>query len=202
MIVLAFAACGGERQIVTAPSSPAPLSAAPAWFNIFIRGHVLDFRTQAGVPGAVVQFVEWTDERIKIVATTDASGSYTMTVPNQDQFFVLVGGVGLGSALVTGPAYRGDLFVNGGPCISRYGAITDARTLRPVAGATVSLAPTLTTRSGPDGWYRLDLGCPSENYGGGTTFMYITHPNYAPRQTVVGRGVYGVERVDLDLQPR
>jgi hypothetical protein len=38
------------------------------------------------------------------------------------------------------------------------------------------------------------------NLPGGTTFMLVTHPNYAPRQQVVGRGIQGVRRVDLDLE--
>src|SRR5258708_18070039 len=118
--MLAFGACGGERPMVRAPSSPVPLSPAPAWFSIPIHGRVVDFRTQAGVPGLVVQFSEWTGEGVEIQATTDAGGLYTMTVPNQDQVLVSVAGVVIGSAQVTGPAYRGDLFVNGGPYISRY----------------------------------------------------------------------------------
>jgi hypothetical protein len=32
--------------------------------------------------------------------------------------------------------------------------------------------------------------------------MLVTHPNYAPRQQVVGRGMPGVRRVDLDLERR
>jgi hypothetical protein len=30
--------------------------------------------------------------------------------------------------------------------------------------------------------------------------MYVTHPNYAPRQQIVGRGVQGVSRIDLDFE--
>jgi hypothetical protein len=103
---------------------------------------------------------------------------------------------------VTGSGYRGDLLVRGGTCISRYGTLADARTLRPVGGATVSLGGQ-TAISEPDGWYRIDLGCPStETIGFNTTFMRVSHPNYAMREQVVGRGIQRVSRLDVDLERR
>ncbi len=77
----------------------------------------------------------------------------------------------------------------------------DASTLGPVRGATISLSGGTAT-SGPDGWYRIDLGCPERSLPGGTTFIYVTHPNYVQRQQVVGRGVQGVLRLDFDLERR
>ncbi len=60
-----------------------------------------------------------------------------------------------------------------------------------------------TTISEPDGWYRIDLGCPATGtIGFNTTFMTVTHPNYAKREQVVGRGISGVSRIDLDLDRR
>jgi hypothetical protein len=103
---------------------------------------------------------------------------------------------------VTGSGYRGDLLVRGGTCISRYGTLADARTLRPVGGATVSLGGQ-TAISEPDGWYRIDLGCPSTGtIGFNTTFMRVSHPNYAMREQVVGRGIQRVSRLDVDLERR
>ncbi|OLC42250.1 MAG: hypothetical protein AUH43_23075 [Acidobacteria bacterium 13_1_40CM_65_14] len=102
---------------------------------------------------------------------------------------------------MTGSAYRGDFLVRAGTCVSRYGTLVDARTLRPVAGATVSLTGSKTT-SGADGWYRIDLGCPTSNPVGGTTEMTVEHPSYVPRSVIVGRGVVGVTRRDLDLERR
>ena len=107
----------------------------------------------------------------------------------------------MGTVWITGRAYRGDLLLDSGTCVSRYGTLTDVRTLRPVTGATVSLGGG-TAISGADGWYRIDLGCPQTNLPGGTTFMHVTHPNYVPRQQVVGRGIQGVRRLDLDLERR
>jgi hypothetical protein len=190
-VLLIFATCScDERQAVTGPSSG----------RVSIRGRVVDFGTQAAVSGAVVQFArELSPDDSR--ATTDSSGSYVLTVPSAGFFTVSVDGSFVGSGRVTGAAYRGDLFVAGGTCISRYGSLADARTLRPVGGATVRLG-LATTTSGADGWYRIDLGCPAMNFPGGTTLMYVTHPNYAPREQVVGRGVQGVRRIDLDLERR
>ena len=189
--VMIVMACGcDERQTVTGPSSN----------SVSIRGHVLDFRTQVGISGVVVQFAA-ESQVADIRATTDASGSYVMSVPIFGPLTVSVDGVFVGTGRVTGPTYRGDLLIDSGTCISRYGTLADARTLRPVAGATVTVGGG-TTISGADGWYRIDLGCPTMNLPGNTTFVYVTHPNYTPRQQVVGRGVQGVRRVDLDLERR
>ena len=60
-----------------------------------------------------------------------------------------------------------------------------------------------TTTSEPDGWYRIDLGCPpTGTIGFNTTFMSVTHPDFAPRQQVVGRGIGGLSRIDIDLERR
>jgi len=124
-----------------------------------------------------------------------------MFVPSIDFYSISVDGAVVGRGLVTGrPTYRGDLLVHGGTCISRYGALTDAGTLRPVAGATISLGRSTTSEA--DGWYRIDLGCPEINRGGNTTFMTVEHPRYVSRSVGVGRGVFGVQRIDLDLVRR
>jgi len=164
-----------------------------------IRGRVMDFRTETGVAGVVVQF---TGQSQDTRATTDANGAYIMSMPNTGSFTVSLDGKFAGTARVTGITYRGDLVVESGTCVSRYGTLADARTLKAVVGATVSVAGGTTT-SGPDGWYRIDLGCPSTTGPSSfnTTFLYVTHPNYARRSLVVGRGVQGVRRLDLDLEP-
>lgn len=189
--VLVVTACScDQRHTVTVPSPNGEV----------VRGRVLDFRTQAGLSGVVVRFV---GESVSVDAraTTDASGSYAISVPIIGPSTVSVDGVPVGTVRVTGRASRGDLLLDRGTCISRYGALTDARTMNPVAGATVSLGGR-TAISGADGWYRIDFGCPEPSLPGGTTFMYVTHANYAPREQVVGRGIQGVRRVDLDLERR
>ena len=196
MAVLAFVAYGCDEG---------PTATGPSSNGVPIRGQVLDFSTQAGVSGVVVQIGE-------TPATTDASGFYAMSMPvvRSISFTVSVDGVSVGTARVTGSTYRGDLLIDRGTCVSRYGTLADARTLRPVAGAAVSVGTgtatvpnSRTTVSGPDGWYRVDLGCPANGLAGfNTTLLYVAHPNYASRQEVVGRGVHGVRRLDLDLQRR
>ena len=188
--VLALGAGGCDGQATTGPSST----------GILVGGEVLAFRTQAGVPGAVVQFRDGT--AAELLATTDASGHYALSLSAAGSFTILVDGQYVGVGRVTGSRYRGDLLIRGGTCISRYGTLADARTLRPVGGATVSMGAE-TTSSEPDGWYRIDLGCPATGtIGFNTTFMTVTHPNYAKREQVVGRGISGVSRIDLDLDRR
>jgi hypothetical protein len=160
-----------------------------------VTGRVADFLSGAGVPGAAVRFGAAT-------AVTDSAGSYTIALPGIGPYEATVDGVIVGSGHVTGPGYRGDFLVRPGACISRYGTIVSARTGRPVTDAKVSLTG-VEVRSGSDGWYRVDLGCPA---GGptsfGTTIMFVTHPEYFDRAQVVGRGVSGVFRIDLQLHPR
>jgi len=182
---------------VSSLSASIELTAEKRSTGLSIRGGVLDFSTQTGVAGTVVQF----SSRAGVAfAMTDANGLYVMSVPTADSFEVSVDNAFVGLVRVTWSAYRGDLLVKGGPCITRYGRLTDARTLRPVSGATVSLLEG-TTVSGPDGWYRVDLGCPSTGkIGFNTTVLNVTHPDYARRWFVVGRGAQGVQRVDLDLE--
>jgi hypothetical protein len=185
------AACGCENDRVTTAPSPS--------LNVSIGGQAVNYRTNSGISGAVVRFVG--EERpIVVEAITDRNGSYTMTLPIAGFFSLWVAGARVGAGHVTSSAYRGDLFVNDAACIARYGTLADARTLRPIAGATVHLAGNEAV-SGLDGWYRLDFGCPSTRQSGNTTYMAITHPNYARRDVVVGRGVQEVDRVDVDLEP-
>jgi hypothetical protein len=45
------------------------------------------------------------------------------------------------------------------------------------------------TVTGSDGWYRIDFGCPPEGIVGfNTTFIDVSHPAYADRSEIVGRG--------------
>jgi hypothetical protein len=182
MLILLAAACGGQKTPVE-PSGVAVVS-----------GHVVDFEAGVGISGVTVAFGETT-------AVTGAGGSYTLALPIGGLYEPLVDGAPAGTSRVTA-TYRGDFLVRPGTCISRYGTLSDRRTLRPVSGATVSLGGQ-KVMSGPDGWYRVDLGCPSDGLiGFNTTFISASHPDYMDQSQVVGRGVSGVSRVDLELQKR
>jgi len=175
------------------------LPAGPTRGSFSISGRVIEFRTQAPLAGGRVEFTP-ESSTIMVSATTDAAGSYTITMPASATYVAAVNGSLAGVAVINRPSYRGDLFVNGGDCASRYGTVTDARTARPIAGATLSVAGASAT-SGADGWYRIDLGCPAST-GFGTTLISVTHPDYSSTQRVVGRGVQGVSRLDLELEKR
>jgi len=174
---------------------------APSGSGVRISGRLLDFRSQAGIAGAVLLFSR--DQQLgNVTTTTLADGSYVVTVPAVGPFTISADGAYLGSAHVTGPAYPGGLLEDSGTCISRYGSVVDARTLRPVVGATVSLLDA-SAPTGIDGFYRIDLGCPSSGpIGFNTTFLSVSHPDYSPGSAVVGRGVAGVRRLDVDLEHR
>jgi hypothetical protein len=188
LIVLLAGVWGCQRQDVTGPSST----------SRSIQGRVIEFETQTPLAGAVVQFAadqQAGDSR----ATTDVSGAYAMTLQDTGIFTVSVDGIVIGTARLTRPTYRGDLLVDRGNCISRYGTVVDSRTLRTVGGATVAIG-TNTTISGPDGWYRIDLGCPSVPFFTNTVVITVTHPSFAEYQQIIGRGVQGVLRIDLPLE--
>jgi hypothetical protein len=188
-----FLTCGcGDRQHLTGPTT-GPVS---------VRGRIVDFSTQAAVAAAVVEFqtIALTSLTEPARATTDSTGAFVLTLPDAGPFVAVVDASPVGVAFISAPIYRGDFFVNGGDCVSRYGILADARTRKPIAGATVTVLAR-TAISGADGWYRVDLGC-SGSTGFNTTFLYVVHPDYTPRQQGVGRGVQGVWRLDLDLERR
>jgi hypothetical protein len=185
------------------------LPAAPTGSaDVRVTGRILDYASGAGVSGARVAFEDLgTDNRYVVVATalSDVTGAYTLMVPSGDHQ-PFVDGEWIGQLRLTGLSYWGDLLVRGGNCVARYGTVTDAQTLRPIAGVTVSVrGPGLehSTVSGTDGWYRIDLGCPSGGViGFNTTEILASHPNYGNASKPTGRGVAGVTRVDFELGRR
>jgi len=193
-VALAMAlAAGCGRKSPTEPTDPMPPTGPVA-----IRGSVRDFTTGTPLAMARLQFTADSGGAVT-TAVANASGVYDITVPAVGAYTVLRDDVYAGTLQVTGPAYQGDLRIDTGTCVSRYGVLTDARTTRPVAGATVALPPQAVT-SGVDGSYRIDLGC-EPNFSFSTTFITVTHPAYQQRQQVVGRGIHNVVRLDLVLEP-
>jgi hypothetical protein len=165
-----------------------------------LQGRVTDFTSDAPLPGVTIGFGADV-AAINLTATTDAAGHYALDVPAGPLYASIDGQILANLAVrIGGPAYRGDLLGNGGVCISRYGLVTDGTTFQPVAGASVRLGGR-TMVTGPDGWYRIDLGCvddPFNNFN--TTFMYVSHPAYREFSRVLGRGIHRVNRIDAELQ--
>lgn len=158
-----------------------------------ISGVVQEFSTGTAVPGATVTFGTAT-------AVTNASGVYQIAVPALEIYTPTVDGERMGNSRVFGESYRGDFLVRSGTCVSRYGTVSDLGLHRPIAGATVSLGGKQTV-TGADGWYRLDFGCPPNGLVGfNTTFIYATHPTHADASRIIGRGIDGVYRLDIDMQ--
>jgi hypothetical protein len=115
-------------------------------------------------------------------------------------YYFTINNLPAGRGYPAGANYRGDLLVDSGTCVSRYGVVMDARTLRPIAGASVgSSGNTVTTTT--EGWYRIDWGCPSSGtIGFNTTFLTASHPSYTSQQQVLGRGIQNVQRLDFLLE--
>ncbi len=162
-----------------------------------LRGRVMDYQTAKSFAAATVQFTD--SQSRQVTATSDANGLYVLPTLSLGRVSVYVNERYAGMLLLGASTFRGDLLVDSEFCSARYGVITDARTLTPVVGAMISVYGRETT-SGPDGWYRLDVGCDSEPpRGGNTTFMLVNHPAYGQTSVAMGRGVYAVERRDIAL---
>ena len=184
-IIGVAAACGGG------PAGPT--------VDFRVSGKVFDYMTGVGVANATVSFSGST-------AITDNTGAYNVLIPESGVFQPTIDGRVVGTSLINGPSYRGDFFVNPGICVGRYGTVTDAKTLRPIVGATVDLGGTQAL-SASDGWYRMDLGCPTNSpvpglIGIGTTFMQIWHTGYVTLTAPAGKGISGLVRADFELKPQ
>lgn len=181
------------------PSAPVVPPSVPV-----VRGTVVDFQTQTPISGGIVRVSTGPLSTVAAEAVTDANGRYSFAQPQHTgmSYSFSVNNSPAGRGYPAGPNYRGDLLVDAGTCISRYGVVLDARTLRPIAGASVGSAGAVTSI---DGWYRIDWGCPSSgSVGFNTTFLRATHPNYISPELgqILGRGIQKVQRLDFLLEPR
>jgi hypothetical protein len=175
------------------PTAPTPSQAV-------VRGTVLGFHAQTPIAGAIVRV--GTDPFAGgAEALTDSNGRYSLPLPTHTGMFYYfaVNNSPVGRGYPVGDNYRGDLLMDGGTCVARYGVVINARTLRPIAGASVGSSATTAS----DGWYRIDWGCPSSGtIGFNTTLLTATHPSYTSQQQVLGRGIQSVQRLDFLLEPR
>ena len=167
-----------------------------------VRGTVLDFQTHTPISGAVVRlgpdpFAGGTD------TITDANGRYSLPQPQTTgmRYYFDINNSFAGQGYPVGTNYRGDLLLDTGTCVSRYGVVIDARTLQPIAAASVGFGNPLATTS-TDGWYRIDWGCPASGVVGfNTTVLTASHPSYRSQDQVLGRGIARVLRLDFLLEP-
>ena len=205
---LVLFACGEHRSpaaptmsppFATSPDAPPAVDRRPG----DVRGTVIDFQTQQPVSGAVVAFAVTRSGDGAVIAVTqaitDSAGTFSMPPrPSFTRFMVNDRLVGLGYPF--GPRYLGDLMIHSGVCIARYGLVMDQETFLPVAGARVAaVGDSAVTDS--TGWYRIDWGCPaSGSFGGNTSFLTATHPDYQPAQQILGRGVQSVMRADVTMR--
>jgi hypothetical protein len=185
MLVLAMTACDDTPT-------------GPTIGSFSISGRVLDFSSRLPVAAADVRFTEANAPTSMAVAIADANGRYTIMLPLAGEYVVSVNGGPSGIAEIFNARFAGELLVDTGNCVARYGTIVDARSGRGIRSAAVTLLGGTTTTNS-DGWYTLGLGCPS-NTGFGTTLISVSHPDYKTRSQVVGRGVQGVSRLDLTLE--
>lgn len=200
-LAVSSAACG-SADVTTSPEAVG--SAVPLGNRVEVAGRVIDFSTNAGVPGATVSLARYLQAPADgYRASTDPSGAYRTTVPSGD-YWVYVNDAAIPAtvfALYESP-FRGDMLVNAAGCSARYGLVTESRTRRPIGNVTVSLIgyQAVTDASG---WYRLDMGCLS-SYGGGTVFIGFSRAGYADRAVIAGRreALRGLARIDATLQPR
>lgn len=191
LAALLGAAFACDEALPTGPS-PGPIS---------VSGQVTHYLTGRPLTGATVTFRRASTQAEASSAVTDADGRYTSTLPAAGEYESRVDEAGAGRLYVGSRRVRGDLLIGTGTCIARYGYIVDGGTLEPVAGVRLALTGQTTT-TGPDGWYRFDLGCPEVLLPGGTTVISISHPRYQERTQVVGRGVAFVQRLDVTIDKR
>jgi hypothetical protein len=187
--VVTLHACNTNRG----PTAPTPSSAV-------VRGTALDFQTQTPISGAIVR-VSTDPFGGGAETVTDSNGRYTLPQPPHTGMFYYfaINNSPVGRGYPAGANYRGDLLIDGGTCVSRFGVVIDARTLRPIARASVGSVATTSS----DGWYRIDWGCPSSGtIGFNTSFLSASHSSYISQQEVLGRGIQRVERLDFLLEPK
>jgi Carboxypeptidase regulatory-like domain len=186
-----LAACGGGREL----TQPTPVSPP-------VQGTVRDYQTQVPIANAEIFVINRTRSDASYRTVTDGNGHFSLPEPARPTipYSLTVNAVDVGTGYFTGSGYRGDLFVDSGTCIARYGQVLDAKTMRPIAAASMTGVGLTTTDS--DGWYRIDLGCPASGVIGFTTVaLTASCAGYTSLQLIVGRGISHVSRLDFLLTP-
>lgn len=211
MIVVSLSACTGDTPSAptppvtgTPPTTPTPPAAAR------VEGVVLDFQSATPIAGAVVGFATdfFLEPRgMTETAVTDANGRYSLPEPpplgGGRRYVFVVNNQEVGRGFPRATARGGDVAVDKGKCIARYGLVLDSVTYAPIAGATArSLSNELRATTDQNGWYHIDWGCGTGSAGFGTQWSVMSHPDYNPSNFAGGRGISGNYREDVLLTRR
>jgi hypothetical protein len=152
LLMLLTSACDGDR---TAPTSPAaPMSPSPSRTFTF-RGQVITSGTRVPISEATVSVVSGPDAGKS--ATTDASGSFSLTEMQQSSVFVTASAAEYFSnnAPLASNETQTIFLVPLGPVIQLSGRVTDASTSAPIAAASVHVNGRYRTTTDASGNYRL-----------------------------------------------
>ena len=212
VMAASLGACGADT-----PSRPTPVAdtppAAPTPPSIPARvsGIVLDFQTAKPLAGVVVGFATDFPQRpigMTETATSGADGRYSLLepppLPSGRPYVFVVDNQNVGRGYPRAANARsGDVAVDRGKCIARYGLVLDSRTFAPIVGATArSLTNQLRATTDQNGWYHIDWGCGVGQLGFNTTWHVMSHPDYNSTNFASGRGISGNFREDVLLTPR
>jgi hypothetical protein len=213
VVVLSLCACSdGQPTAPTATTTPVPITQpvatppttpTPPPTNAPlspIEGRVVDFQSIKPIVGAMVSISGYP------TAVTDSDGRYSIPQPSSScsQVRFTVNGEDVGGGYPHGGNNRaGDVAVDRGKCVMRYGMVLDSTTCLPIVGAKVeTVGGTKSKPTDKDGWYELDFrGCGYGYTGFNTTWATASAPGYTSNVFDGGRGWSGVRRVDVKLTP-
>ena len=208
-----LSACAGADSAVPAPTAPTPPAGA---VPVRVFGRVLDFTTNAGVPGVSIDFYINALNTVASSVITDGAGRYSVSLSRGVRYDARINGPSpdsnRGMIMPVAKETEADFLINGGTCIVIYGTVRNVSTGEPISGASVFFDRALpTTRTADDGSYRLDLGCPTPanpwRWPGtvGTTIMRVSREGYVTAGVISPRveslDAFRTKRIDVALQP-
>jgi len=174
LVLLFLAACHES------PTEP------PDFTPVTLSGRVVLAETGAPAAGARVVASESYPANRSGEGVADVDGNYRITGIPGGTYTILVYGAGESEAalvrsyLLNGPAAVLNLEISGNRCAVIEGTVLDRVTNLPIAGAVNRFGDRSVT-TGPDGRFRMELGCPPPD-AGVRHLWSTTHPDYQPRE--------------------